>query len=139
MKYSSAPFTSSTFQLKKIEHSEIQEVAAMHPAFTGKKSLPLEKKSNLVFKRLFDVVFSLMLIILIFSWLMPLIAVLIRMDSKGPVFFLQKRNKKNNRLFTCIKFRTMVPNHSSDLEPACENDSRITRLGKILRKYYIDE
>lgn len=101
--------------------------------------IPLEKKSNAFFKRCFDVVLSVLLLLFLFSWMLPLIAIMIRIDSKGPVFFLQKRNKKMNGLFTCIKFRTMVPNEFADVLPAGAEDSRITRMGRILRKYYLDE
>jgi lipopolysaccharide/colanic/teichoic acid biosynthesis glycosyltransferase len=69
----------------------------------------------------------------------PLLAILIKLDSKGPVFFTQQRNGFRDQLFTCLKFRTMIVNEEADLVPAKENDSRITRLGHFLRKHYIDE
>jgi putative colanic acid biosynthesis UDP-glucose lipid carrier transferase len=73
------------------------------------------------------------------SWLLPLIALLIKIDSKGPVFFRQKRIGRNGRLFSCIKFRTMVQNQEADERPAEENDERITKAGKILRRTNLDE
>src|SRR5579875_3680165 len=107
--------------------------------FVHYEFLPLEKKYNLFFKRIFDFVFSSVLILCVFSWLLPVIALLIKIDSKGPVFFLQKRNKKNNDLFTCIKFRTMIVNEQADNLAAVEDDYRITRAGKFLRKNHLDE
>jgi len=101
--------------------------------------IPLEKKFNLFFKRSFDLILSSVLLVVLFSWLLPLIALFIKMDSRGPVFFLQKRNKKNGLFFTCIKFRTMIVNNEADILPAKENDRRITRVGAFLRKHHLDE
>jgi len=73
------------------------------------------------------------------SWVLPLIALAIKLSSKGPVFFYQKRLGKNGRPFRCIKFRTMIQNPEADERPAEENDERITSLGKILRRTNFDE
>jgi len=100
---------------------------------------PLQRKRNLFFKRSVDIFFSSILILLVFSWLLPVIAILIRMDSRGPVFFLQQRHKKGGKLFTCIKFRTMVVNEEADTRPSFRDDHRITRFGRFLRKNYLDE
>ena len=101
--------------------------------------LPLDKSFNRFCKRAADLTFSFLLLVLLFSWLLPLIALLIKLDSKGPIFFLQKRSGQNNLLFSCIKFRTMIVNHEADIKPAAENDKRITPIGKFLRNYYLDE
>lgn len=101
--------------------------------------IPLDEKRNQFVKRFFDLVFSVLFTILVLSWLLPLIAILIKMDSKGPIFFVQKRNGQRNIPFGCIKFRTMVVNEESDTKQATKNDSRITRFGKFLRKSSIDE
>ena len=77
--------------------------------------------------------------IFILSWLVPLIGLLIKLESKGPVFFKQNRHGRNNKLFLCYKFRTMVVNQLSDTKQATKNDPRITRVGSILRKTSIDE
>ena len=100
---------------------------------------PLEKKSNLFLKRLVDFFLSSVLILGLLSWLIPVIGLLIRLDSKGPVFFLQKRNKKYAGIFTCIKFRTMINNEESDRLAAHANDHRITKIGKFLRRHHLDE
>jgi putative colanic acid biosynthesis UDP-glucose lipid carrier transferase len=102
-------------------------------------TMPLEGKLNRIMKRVVDILFSIVVIVGLLSWLIPLMTILIKLDSKGPVFFLQKRNKKNGELFTCIKFRSMIVNAEADTLPAKKNDKRITSLGKFLRSYYIDE
>jgi putative colanic acid biosynthesis UDP-glucose lipid carrier transferase len=100
---------------------------------------PLENEFNLFCKRSFDLLVSSLLILFLFSWIFPLIALLIKIESKGPVFFLQKRNKKDGALFLCIKFRTMAVNLQADILPAAQNDQRITGIGNFLRKYHLDE
>jgi lipopolysaccharide/colanic/teichoic acid biosynthesis glycosyltransferase len=85
-----------------------------------------------------DFLFATLVIVLVLSWLIPLFTLLIKMDSRGPVFFLQKRKKKNGRTFTCLKFRTMYVGSDIDILPNC-NEERITRLGRIMRKHFIDE
>lgn len=100
---------------------------------------PLEKPFNAVIKRTIDIILSFIVIVLVFPWLFPLIALTIRIDSTGPIFFIQQRIKKNGSVFQCIKFRTMVRNGFADLLPAVENDERITRVGKYLRIYHLDE
>ncbi len=100
---------------------------------------PLDKKRNLTLKRCFDVFFSIMVIIFILSWLYPLLAILIKLSSRGPVFFVQKRNGLNNKEFNCFKFRTMYLNDECDEQQAQEGDHRIFRLGKILRRTSLDE
>ena len=89
-------------------------------------------------KRLFDIIFSLVGIV----FLLPIfivVSILIKIDSLGPIFFLQKRVGLNGDIFKIIKFRTMRVNHNNSLTVTVENDMRITRIGKILRKYKIDE
>lgn len=100
---------------------------------------PLLLPYNRLLKRFIDIVFSLLVIVGILSWLTPILAILIKLDSRGPVFFLQKRNKRKGELFTCIKFRSMIVNEEADILPATNNDKRITRIGKYLRKYCLDE
>lgn len=103
------------------------------------QEIPLDKLTFRFVKRLFDILFSLLVIVLIFSWLFPIIILLIKLDSKGPLFFKQKRTGINNKTFTCLKFRTMTVNDESDSKQAQVNDSRITSIGKFLRRSNIDE
>lgn len=94
---------------------------------------------NKVTKRALDLIMAIAVIVLVLSWAVPLLAICIKLGSPGPVFFLQRRNKRNGEIFTCIKFRSMVVNKEADILPAAENDKRITKLGRFLRRYYIDE
>ncbi len=100
--------------------------------------------NNSFSKRLLDIIFSVSLFIFVFSWLFPLIALLIKITSKGPVFFRQKRTGLDNQHITCYKFRSMKIN-SSDTDDtgkfnqAIENDPRTTSFGRFLRKTSLDE
>jgi putative colanic acid biosynthesis UDP-glucose lipid carrier transferase len=97
------------------------------------------KRTYFLFKRLFDIVFSALFILCILSWLLPLLCLLIKLSSRGPVFFLQKRVGRGGKSFTCYKLRTMIVNAEADTRQASENDSRITGLGWLLRKSNMDE
>lgn len=97
------------------------------------------KRSYFLAKRLFDIVFSLSFILLVLSWLLPVLWLLIRITSGGPVFFVQKRVGRGGKTFRCYKLRTMVANAEADIVPALENDIRITALGAFLRRSNIDE
>jgi len=100
---------------------------------------PLDYYSNFLLKRVFDIAFSIIVLAGICSWLFPIIAIFIKITSKGPVFFLQKRYGFHEEVFDCIKFRTMIVNDQSATKTTEENDSRITKFGKILRKTSLDE
>ncbi|MCX8534523.1 exopolysaccharide biosynthesis polyprenyl glycosylphosphotransferase [Chryseobacterium luquanense] len=108
------------------------------PVLTQTK-YPLDYYSNFLLKRTFDIIFSVFVLLFICSWLFPLIALLIKRSSKGPVFFIQKRYGFHEEVFNCIKFRTMVVNEDSTKKTTSENDSRITKIGKFLRKTSLDE
>jgi putative colanic acid biosynthesis UDP-glucose lipid carrier transferase len=99
----------------------------------------LDYYSNFLMKRTFDIFFSIIILIFICAWVFPIIAILIKTTSKGPVFFLQKRYGFHEEVFNCIKFRTMVVNDESTTKTTSVNDSRITRVGKFLRKTSLDE
>lgn len=101
--------------------------------------IPLDNFFNRWMKRAFDVFFSLVVSVFILSWLIPLVGLLIKLESKGPVFFIQQRNGVNNRVFNCLKFRSMTPNDYSDSKQAVKNDPRVTRIGKFLRSTSLDE
>jgi putative colanic acid biosynthesis UDP-glucose lipid carrier transferase len=90
-------------------------------------------------KRVFDLCISLLFVLFILSWLIPVIALLIRLDTRGPVFFRQKRTGRGGRSFTCYKFRSMVVNEKANEIPVSDNDPRITRMGRFLRSSYLDE
>ena len=103
------------------------------------RDIPLHNSLNAVLKRVFDICFSLLVIFGLLIWLGPILALLIRMESKGPVFFIQKRTGFDNREFQCFKFRSMGTNNSSDDVQAKKGDIRVTKIGKFIRKTSIDE
>lgn len=93
-----------------------------------------------VSKRLLDIFISLIVITLVMSWFYVIIAILIKISSKGSVLFRQKRVGYMGGLFSCYKFRTMKSGHSSHtFKPTSKNDDRVTTVGKILRKSNLDE
>jgi Undecaprenyl-phosphate glucose phosphotransferase len=100
---------------------------------------PLDDRFNQFVKRTFDIVFSSLVIVLILSWLFPIVGIFIWLDSKGPVLYRQKRHGKDNKPFTCYKFRTMVVENGKEFKQATKNDPRITRFGRFLRKTSLDE
>ncbi|MDF2189532.1 sugar transferase [Paraflavitalea sp. CAU 1676] len=112
---------------------------------TGTRSSPsirryiTRKRHYFVLKRIIDIVLSIVVIAGVLSWLVPLVALLLRFDSTGPVFFRQKRVGRGGRSFVCYKFRTMVVNELADSLPADPEDLRVTRLGRWLRQTNIDE
>ena len=108
------------------------------PVLTLRKE-PLQKLENRIIKTLFDFVFSLFVAIFLLSWLVPLIGLIIWIDSDGPIFFTQVRNGKGNKKFTCYKFRSMKVNESADIMQATRNDLRLTNVGRFLRHTNLDE
>jgi putative colanic acid biosysnthesis UDP-glucose lipid carrier transferase len=97
------------------------------------------RRSFLVVKRSVDILFSLIILLFILSWLMPLLAILIKLDSRGPIFFKQKRTGYRGKTFNCFKLRTMKVNKTANDLQAALNDPRITRMGKFLRMSNLDE
>jgi putative colanic acid biosynthesis UDP-glucose lipid carrier transferase len=102
-------------------------------------TVSMDAPLNQALKRVFDLLFSFLFCVSVLTWLFPIIAVLIAIDSRGPVLFVQLRSGKNNRPFKCFKFRTMIVNSVADTAQASKNDSRITTFGRFLRKTSIDE
>ena len=98
---------------------------------------PLTQAPNRVVKRAFDIIFSSIVILAILSWLYPIVGLLIKLESKGPILFIQRRNGIGNEVFLCYKFRSMSPNNKK--VQTQKNDSRVTRIGKFIRKTSIDE
>jgi len=98
----------------------------------------LHEPAAQVVKRLFDIAFSMLVIILVLSWLAPLLALLIKLESRGPVFFKQSRPGHNEKEFFCYKFRSMQINETTE-QSVTKNDPRVTRIGKFIRKTSIDE
>ena len=103
------------------------------------KRFPLDLKFNQLIKNIFDIVFSSLVCVFLLSWLYPIIALLIYLDSKGPILFIQKRNGLNGEEFDCYKFRTMVESKYNSIKATERNDPRVTKIGKFLRKTSFDE
>ena len=115
-----------------------------HLSIISVRSLPLDIVDNKMHKRVFDMIFSALVIVFLFSWLFPIISVIIKLTSKGPVFFKQERWGLNNKTIICWKFRTMSAtskdvDDNGNYQQASRNDPRITPIGRILRKTSLDE
>lgn len=93
-------------------------------------------------KRTFDIIFSLAVLIFVLSWLIPLISIIVKLSSRGPIFFIQDRIGLKNEKFRCLKFRSMYAENKlleNYFIPTIENDQRVTKIGKFLRKSNLDE
>lgn len=101
--------------------------------------IPLDNIMNRTLKRAMDLIISTVSIVLIFSWLFPIVALVIKLSSKGPVFFIQERTGINNKVFRCIKFRSMNQSGEEHKKQSTPGDERITCVGKFLRSSNIDE
>lgn len=123
-----------THHLNKVEIDYYGQIPVM-----TLRSEPLENIVNRVIKRLFDLGFSILVFVFLLWWFIPLIALIIRITSKGPVFFVQKRSGIKNKSFEVIKFRTMYVNGDAHHKQATKGDRRITPIGKLLRQTNLDE
>ncbi|HEY0896530.1 MAG TPA: undecaprenyl-phosphate glucose phosphotransferase [Sphingobacteriaceae bacterium] len=103
------------------------------------RSEPLDDVHSRFKKRTGDIIVSVLVIIFIMSWLFPIVALLIKLESKGPVLFKQLRTGRDDRPFWCYKFRSMKLNEQADSSQAKKGDERVTRIGKLLRKTSLDE
>jgi putative colanic acid biosynthesis UDP-glucose lipid carrier transferase len=103
------------------------------------QEVALNNNLNRFVKRAFDIVFSMFIIIFLLSWLVPLMAILIKLESRGPVFYKHVRNGINYKEFTCYKFRSLTQNSDANYDHVTEKDSRVTRIGRFIRKTSIDE
>ncbi len=119
---------------KKLKHETYDYVPVL-----SLRNILLQEPFNKFIKRLFDIVFSLFIIVCVLSWLIPVLAIIIKSESKGTIFFRQIRNGYNFKQFYCYKFRSMKINAESDTVQATRNDKRLTRVGTFLRKTSIDE
>lgn len=100
---------------------------------------PFEDSVQKWVKRIFDLIFSSLVIVFVLSWLIPVLGLLIKRESKGPVFFKQKRSGLDNADFYVYKFRSMGVNKDADAQQATKNDPRVTKIGTFLRSTSIDE
>lgn len=109
------------------------------PKIEERNSVLWKDPKRLSVKRLFDLIITIFSLVFIGLWLFPVIAIMIKLTSKGPVFFKQLRHGKDNVPFYCYKFRTMVINQEADTLQASKNDNRVTKIGSFLRKSSLDE
>jgi putative colanic acid biosynthesis UDP-glucose lipid carrier transferase len=122
-----------------IVSSTVKESSAKEEKLVNRSYSIPRRYTYLSLKRSFDIIFSLLFIGCVSIWLFPIISLLIMFDSKGPVFFAQRRIGKNGRSFRCLKFRSMIVNDEADEKQADKNDYRITKVGRFLRGTNLDE
>lgn len=103
------------------------------------RSEPLDDVGNRIKKRFLDIIVSFFVIVFILSWLVPVLGLLILLESRGPVFFAQLRTGKNKKPFYCYKFRSMRRNKEADSKQATQNDTRVTKIGRFIRRTSLDE
>jgi putative colanic acid biosynthesis UDP-glucose lipid carrier transferase len=105
----------------------------------ARREEPLRQTKNRIIKRIFDIIFSALVLILIFPWVFILVAIVIKIQSPGPIFFLQERTGLDGKIFKCIKFRSMKVNKDADKVQATKDDPRKFPFGDFIRKTNIDE
>ena len=119
---------------RKLVATKLDQTSIFKVALT-----PLDDPFNALVKRAFDIFLSLMVLLFVFSWFLPIVAIAIKISSKGPILFIQQRSGMNNAAFNCYKFRSMKQNLDADIRQATQNDPRITKIGKFLRNTSLDE
>lgn len=122
------------FVRRPVHVEYIEDMPVLSP-----RNEPLDDVGNRIKKRFFDLLVTSFAFLFVLWWLLPLLALLIKLESKGPVFFVQKRSGKDGKIFNCIKFRSMQVNKDANQKQATKDDARITRMGKIMRKTNLDE
>lgn len=103
------------------------------------QEVSLNSDINAFLKRAFDIIFSILVIVFILSWIIPILFVLIKLESKGPLFYKHQRNGLNYKVFMCYKFRTLRQNTEGNYDYVKKEDSRVTKIGRLLRKFSLDE
>jgi putative colanic acid biosynthesis UDP-glucose lipid carrier transferase len=103
------------------------------------KDITVSDMLLLAAKRTVDILFSALCIMLLFPLIIPVVYVILKFSSKGPLFFVQERIGKNGRIFRCLKFRTMHVNDDADTRQCSEDDERIFPAGRFLRATHLDE
>ena len=121
---------------KKLTFNSLSASFTMYKLYTQSK---IENRANVDAKRVFDILFASTIIIFVLSWLIPLIGIIIKLDSKGSILFKQLRTGKHGHPFYCLKFRSMGASTDADSRQATQGDVRVTRVGAFLRKTSLDE
>lgn len=102
-------------------------------------SVNLLDSSQVIAKRIFEILSVSLFLFFVASWLFPIIALFIKLESKGPVFYRQLRHGQNNVPFYCLKFRSMKNDPNGGFKQATKFDARVTKVGAFLRKSSLDE
>lgn len=123
---------------RDIKKSMILEIMESVPLLTIRTE-PLQSTYNRILKRCFDLAFSVAVLLTVFPFIYLIVGILIKLSSKGPILFRQKRNGLYGKIFECYKFRTMLVNEEADRRQAVKNDPRTTSIGSYLRRTNIDE
>ena len=105
----------------------------------ARREEPLRSPFNRLGKRLFDITFALLVLVVLFPWVFIFVAIMIKIKSPGPIFFLQERTGIDGKVFKCIKFRSMKVNDQADTLQATKDDPRKFPFGDFLRKTNLDE
>lgn len=100
--------------------------------------LSMLNPSGMFFKRCFDIAFSIVACLAI-AFFIPVIALIIKLQSRGPIFFAQDRTGKYGRTFRCLKFRTMRTNGECNIRQCTKHDPRVFPFGRFLRRTNLDE
>ncbi|WP_179334003.1 exopolysaccharide biosynthesis polyprenyl glycosylphosphotransferase [Winogradskyella costae] len=103
------------------------------------QEVALNNEVNKLFKRAFDIVFSVLIIVFVLSWLSIVLFILIKLESKGPLFYKHKRTGINYKAFYCYKYRSLTTTEESKGTYVSQNDKRVTVIGKFIRRTSIDE
>jgi len=136
IKFKKVEYISNTFL--DFNHSLKLKYYDTFPVLTYSK-YPLDNFNNQLIKRLFDLSFSLIVLVILVPFVFPIISILILIDSGFPIFYKQKRNGLYGKEFLCLKFRTMRASKDNDFKATVKGDSRVTSIGKFLRKTSLDE
>jgi lipopolysaccharide/colanic/teichoic acid biosynthesis glycosyltransferase len=142
MRYFSQPHAPLSLSCLANTHIFINHAVTLNALLIESKNENVFYENNYWFhtsKRAFDICFSLAVIIFILSWLLPVIAILIRIESKGSAIFSQKRSSRDNNTFDCYKFRSMHLNEESNISQTAKGDTRVTKIGAFLRRTNLDE
>lgn len=123
---------------RNVKRSMVLDILETIPVLSIRKE-PLQSVYNRAFKRAFDIVFSFLVLIAVFPILLLILYPVIKLTSKGPLFFKQRRTGIYGHEFDCYKFRTMTVNKEADTKQAQKGDARITSVGHFLRKSNLDE
>jgi putative colanic acid biosynthesis UDP-glucose lipid carrier transferase len=128
----------SVSEISRRSRNKIQYFKENIPIIARREE-PLRSAWNQLAKRLFDLIFSGLVLLLVFPWIYILVAIFIKIQSPGPVFFKQERTGLDGKVFKCFKFRSMKVNKDADKIQATKDDPRKFPFGNLMRKTNIDE